>query len=240
MIDLKNKRKRTDFIIVVILILTIPIWGPIVFLFVYIIGLSILSILFNNTNVWNSEYVGEKVTLAPFAIVTKMEKYGGWRDRYYYIFAKNSEAINQKSINEIGYYKVISEKRNINSSVRVCILENDKLKGQQISIDCDYISKINELASIYIKLKNDIKIEGKAYVASFGSSSLKPIFKVDNFFIYEVKNEEEIMNVILSGLDDKEEYEYVMDSKHLVYLKNAQLGDKNLISRLLNNTLRSN
>lgn len=232
-IKILNSFKNKNFLIPFgLFVVSFPfLWQVYAVIFFFSFKL-VYGVIFNGTSVWNPEHLGKEVKLAPFAVVTKMQNYGGWRDEYLWVFANKPELPNQPRLNELSTFKVIDEKTDSSfegANQQVCIIENIKNKNQKVSIDCKDIQRINETTKIYTEISNNVKKYGKAYIATTGdrrNSKLKSILKINSFIVFEVSTEEEIKEVFAPNDDQNESYEYIMRFNHLIRLSKEELYDE--------------
>lgn len=233
-----NKPRNYILLIVLAFLISLPFFGQLFTLVGVLSFQAIHSAIFDGRSAFFSNEIGKEVHLVPFTVLTKMENYGGWRDSYYYIFANGPGFTNQSRLNEYTTFKVIDEKTKaavLNSTRKICILENLKNKNQKASIDCEDISHINEATKIITELSNEIKKRGKVFVATTAdrrNSKLKSVLKINSFIVFEIKNEEELKALVAPNDEQDASYEYIMRLSHFIPLKETEVFEETAQSKI--------
>lgn len=231
-------KKRTIIISLGVFIVTLPFFGS---LYTLIGGLSIRAVhglIFDGTSDLYSYQIGKEVNLAPLTVITKMTNYGGWKDEYNYIFANNPVGNNEPRINEYRTFKVIDEKTQtslLDTTKKICIIEDIKNKNLQASINCEDIPHINEATKTYAEIDREIKTKGKAFVATTAdrrNSKLKSILKINSFIVFEINNEKELKELIAPEVEGNDSYEYIMRLTHLIPLKEDEVFEEHAQSKI--------
>jgi hypothetical protein len=236
----ENKKKRNYLLLLAIglFIVSLPFFWPIYFFTGVISVQALYAAIFDNRSDFFSTEIGKEVHLAPFTVVTKMNNYGGWRDEYNYIFANPPNDANSTRLNQYRTFKVIDEKTRVswvNSSKKVCIIEDIKNRNLKASIYCQDIPHINEATKIISALTDEINFKGKSYVASTADrrdSNLKSILKINRFIVFEINSEKELKELVAPNNDQNDSYEYIMRLSHLIPLKTSEVFDEYAQSKL--------
>lgn len=229
---IKPKRNYKMIVSISLFLITLPVLGQMFVLAGLLSYQAIHSAFFNSKSVVHSKHIGKEIRLAPFAVVTKMKDYGGWRDQYHYIFANRPELQNQPRLNEFTTFKVIDEKtesRMLNPTNQICILENQRNKKQIASIECNEIPHINEATDVIYKLHKELEMNGKVYLASTADrrdSKLKPVLMINRFLIFEINNKTELKELVAPNNDQNESYDFLMRLTHLIPLRESEVFDE--------------
>lgn len=234
-------------------------WGKLILIAVFgksLLGLSFLLIglvisqfnekFYDETSIVNSVHLGREIKIAPFALLVKMKKYGGWKDKYLYIFATAPEydpRSGPESIEKLSDYavfKVIDVQIMTGSFLGggggiVCIMKNMNNSNQIASQYCDDLDALEELTEFFYEAESDIQKSGRAYVSSEkrGPSPFNKILDVNTFSVYQISSKQELTNFLIGDLGSLGEYKYVMGIREPYLLKKDELHDERKIAQLL-------
>ena len=235
---LKGPRNYIAIFLLVLFIVTLPMLGQLYLLAGILSIQAVQTAIFDGKSDFYSKEIGKEVHLVPFTVLTKMTNYGGWTDEYNYIFANTPSVDHQSRLNEYSVFKVIDEKTKtsiLNPTHKICILENLKNKNQKASVYCNDIPHINEATKIITQLSNEIKANGKAFVATTAdrrNSKLKSVLKLNSFIVFEINSDEELKELVAPNNDQNESYANIMHFTHLIPLKEAEVFNESAQSKI--------
>lgn len=185
----------------------------------------------NFTEVVNSKYIGTKVRVAPFATFYRMKNYAGWRDKYLHIMVgepeekfiekKHTPLMSSNGVFELTVIEVRYQAHGYGQLDEVCIMKNDHMKNEVFSEDCDQVSYVNAVTDFYETAKAELKSKGSAFISvkkRYNKPKLfRRYFDVNNFEVFKVKNEAELL-MLLVDRKDSGSYDYLHAKEPSLFL----------------------
>lgn len=187
----------------------------------------------NNSRVRNSVFLGREIEIAPFAILAKMENWGGWTDKYLHLFAElpNSDDISAKivstnKLNKFTKFKVIDVRYKFKEMgyEEICILENKEKSGEKISVRCENLPSIEEVTRASKEGEAEIGKYGNAYIAllNLKDDKFQAAFSVNNIRVYKIDSKEKLIDILKLSHSSPE---YFYD--HIAWKRPMVLKDRN-------------
>lgn len=217
-------------ILLVLSVLAYPMYHlfRVIFGVMLIIGLAAAGSLYeafmDDSTITGSPYLNREVSIAPIGHLLKLKGWGGWRDRYLYLYTKSSNSqkdnlISDQPITDYAHFKVIEVRRYIkilSNGYDVCIMENQSPPHEKVAVDCREIPAINEVTKAYKSIDSQITKNKITYVVfqyphwADDKNDQNVILKVNNFKIKNISSKEELNKSFL-GNEDENSYEDIAD-----------------------------
>lgn len=171
----------------------------------------------DNRSIINSKFLGREIRIAPFLKLVKLKDYSGWPDKYYYVLSSvprldvSDDLDKIIELKQIEVFKVVDvrfKKANfpIGSSFdkSICLIQSPKFKNLIATIECNDLSKVDELAEIFSSTEFEIKKNGYALISTekYAPSNSKLIYKVNNFNFYKLTSLNELKLLFYQNEDD--------------------------------------
>ena len=224
------------------------IWAIIVGLYVYVQGA--INMIFDGLPIPFSDHVGKVIEVGPIANSQKINKTREWEEKYSRLFigekvvyANSREEANFKKITAYQKYEVIRVKYKTESiggrrSYIYCILKNFNNPTDYLIEECDSLDVINHATEKYKSILKSIR-EGKIkYFALSDVSStkgLKKIFNINDYNVFELKNENQVDALINVISSEKVFPSYIELSKlnEIIFLNQDDLKNDKVLSQLI-------
>lgn len=172
----------------------------------------------NGKSIQGSRFFGQKVRIAPFLNLIKLDRWSNsWTDNYYYVIAGipklgiSDVAKNIVSFEREEIFTVIDVKFKIASYLLsprhdklVCILQHSQKKDLIATIDCNSLVVVDEMAGIYSSVESGIKRDGSVLISmeKFGPSHLQQLYRVNTFFIHKLMSVKDLITLFFLNEDD--------------------------------------
>lgn len=228
-------------------VLAKPLYYLVLVIYVFTIQEAIRTIK-DESIVKNTPYLGREIKIAPIAVLAKMKDYGGWTDKYLYIYAGQPKITPHNkpewtvSLSDYVNLKVVEVKRQSGNFTGdgadiICILKNVKDPNQIVSESCEELGFVDELTELYYEASLDFKKYGSMYLAvarQFGTAfPFKPIFKVNSFHVYKLNSIQELLSLLLYNIGELNSYSYIIGRTLPFRMKNRENFDEKSISLLI-------